>query len=99
MAKLVTIKLPDGTQLEAETSAEAGPRNVARGKSDEIDLAAELKRVEAAAGLVIETFRRVAPDECEVELGIKLGGKVGVILAEGTAEASFRVKLKWVNKP
>lgn len=35
------------------------------------------------------------PDEFGVEFGIKLGGKANVIVASGTAEVNFIVKLTW----
>lgn len=36
-----------------------------------------------------------APDEFGVEFGLKLGGQTNMIIASGTAEVNFVVKLTW----
>lgn len=98
MSKVVPIKLPDGTVLGAEIGEveTTMPKAIARGSSlEEVDFAAALKRVEVAAGLLMQTLVNIKPKECELQFGIKLGGKAGVIFAEGTAEANFTVKMKW----
>jgi hypothetical protein len=41
--------------------------------------------------------RSSGPDECCVEFGLKLGGETGVIVAKGTAEVNFVVRLTWKN--
>ncbi len=99
MSKVVPIKLPDGTVLGAEIgeSESTLPKAIARGSLEEVDFAAALKRVEVAAGLMMQTLVNIKPKECELTFGIKLGGKAGVIFAEGTAEANFTVKLKWTS--
>lgn len=41
--------------------------------------------------------RSAGPDECCVEFGLKLGGEMGVIVAKGTTEVHFIVKLTWTK--
>jgi hypothetical protein len=48
---------------------------------------------------VSEWVRARSPDECGVEFGLKLGGETGVIVAKGTAEVNFLVKLTWRKNP
>lgn len=38
------------------------------------------------------------PQEVEVEFSIKVGGESGVFVAKASAEANFKVKVKWVYK-
>ncbi len=35
------------------------------------------------------------PDQIAVEFGLKLGSKVGVVIASGSSEANFKVSLTW----
>lgn len=39
--------------------------------------------------------REVAPEECCIEFGVKLGGETSVVIAKGTAEVNFVFKLTW----
>lgn len=96
---IVPLRLPDGTEISAEVSEGGGytPSAISRDPDERIDFAAALKRVEMAAGLLVESLKKVQPQECELTFGIKLGGKAGVIFAEGTAEANFTVKMKWTQ--
>lgn len=38
---------------------------------------------------------RLAPDEFTLEVGLKIGGEHGLILAKGTAEANIKLTAKW----
>jgi Trypsin-co-occurring domain 1 len=38
-----------------------------------------------------------APDEIQMEFGLKLGGEAGLIFAKGTAEANFAVTVTWAK--
>lgn len=39
--------------------------------------------------------RDASPDEFGVEFGVKIGGQANAIIASGTAEVNFLVKLTW----
>jgi len=54
-----------------------------------------LDKVKPALHAVSSWARSASPDECCVEFGLKLGGESGVIIAKGTAEVNFVVKLTW----
>jgi hypothetical protein len=52
--------------------------------------------------LVEVLFERIssvskAPKEVELNLGLKLSGKVGIFVAESSGEATIAVKLKWTS--
>jgi hypothetical protein len=38
-----------------------------------------------------------APKEVELNLGLKLSGKIGIFVAESSGEATIGVKLKWAS--
>lgn len=40
-----------------------------------------------------------APDEVQVELGLKFSAKAGIILTSVDSEANFKIVLKWQNNP
>jgi len=54
-----------------------------------------LEKITPTVDAVSEWVRARSPDECGVEFGLKLGGETGVIVAKGTAEVNFVVKLAW----
>lgn len=57
-----------------------------------------LEQVKPTLAMVAATLRELGPDEAEVEFGLKMGGETGVIIAKGTAEVNFAVRLTW-NRP
>lgn len=38
------------------------------------------------------------PSQIELEFGVKLGAKAGLVIASADSEVTFRVKLAWSNK-
>jgi len=54
-----------------------------------------LASLQPSLSKVTKTLQAVAPDEMEVEFGLKMGGETGIIVARGTAEVNFRVTLCW----
>jgi hypothetical protein len=54
-----------------------------------------LRAVRPALRTVVNTVRELSSDEVEVEFGLKVGGESGVIIAKGTSEVNFAVRLTW----
>lgn len=54
-----------------------------------------LDKVRPTLHSLSKSANSAGPDECCVEFGLKLGGELGVIVAKGTAEVHFAVKLTW----
>lgn len=54
-----------------------------------------LEQVKPVLARVAETVRSLGPDEAGVEFGLKMGGETGVVIAKGTAEVNFAVRLVW----
>ncbi|WP_151485265.1 CU044_2847 family protein [Streptomyces albicerus] len=54
-----------------------------------------LRRVQPALAQVSAAVKELQPDEMEIEFGLKVGGESGVIIAKGTAEVNFAVRVLW----
>jgi len=106
MTRLIRVPLEDGTSVVVE---EADPGGVVRaGKPGEVVAQAErtlessLDSVRRAAAAVIDSLREAeqAIEAVDVELGIKLAAQAGVVIANASTEANFRVTLHWRrNRP
>ncbi|MFF3326993.1 CU044_2847 family protein [Streptomyces sp. NPDC002889] len=102
MAELVMMTVDDneGTAVfevdsglagsDLELAADGGV--VARAQTS---LREALERVQPALAQVSATVRELKPDEMEIEFGLKIGGESGVIIAKGTAEVNFAVRVLW----
>jgi len=58
---------------------------------------AALDKIRPAAQTIIKKLRSLhdAPDEIEVEFGLKLSAEAGAIIAAGGVGANYTVTLKW----
>ncbi|MGH3624461.1 MAG: CU044_2847 family protein, partial [Sciscionella sp.] len=73
--------------------ATAKPHEVAARAAETLEQT--LDRVKPALRSLSQWAKSAGPDECCVEFGLKLGGEAGVIVAKGTAEVNFVVRLTW----
>jgi Trypsin-co-occurring domain 1 len=80
-------------QLAAD---DASGRDVARAPQT---LADAFDRLGPALSTMLLKLRSAehAPDEIQMEFGLKLGGETGLIFAKGTAEANFAVTVMWAK--
>lgn len=83
---------PDAMDLDL---AAAGDGVVARAR---VSVHEALEQIKPTLTRVADTLRELGPDAAEVEFGLKMGGETGVIIAKGTAEVNFAVRLTW-NRP
>ena len=73
--------------------ASPGPGEVAaRAK---VTLEEALAKLKPSLQKVVHMLRELSPDETVVEFGLKIGGEAGVIIAKGTAEVNFTVRMSW----
>jgi len=104
MKRLIEFPLEEGGTILVEVSdsqPEEGIVKAARG--DEVVMHASqtfeqaLDTLKPAAGAVVKKFRLLpdAPDEVQVEFGIKLSAAAGALIASTGAEANFKVSLTW----
>ena len=84
---------PEGGVVKAARPGEV----VARAKET---LEEALDKIQPAAQSVITKLRGLhdAPNEIEVEFGIKLSAEAGAFIASAGVEANYKVTLKWSNK-
>jgi len=105
MAYLMEVPIGDGSGEAVIVEVEpreipddlvlAGPERAKLAAKAGESLQAGLNQIKPALDAVVKWVREAQPDEFAVEFGLKLGGETSVIIAKGTAEVNFVVKLKW----
>jgi hypothetical protein len=105
--RLVFFPLESGgnVMIEVEDGAEA---TVTRGlrPSEVIETVgssfeAALEAVKPTAIAIANKLRNFAdaPDDLEIEFGLKFAGQAGAFIAAASTEAQFRVKMVWKGRP
>lgn len=100
-----------GVPVEANSDeileVEADPRDVPEGlvlaspepgiivDRAKVSLDEALTKLKPSLQRIARTLKELSPDEAEVEFGLKIGGETGVIVAKGTAEVNFVVRITW----
>lgn len=56
-----------------------------------------LTRLKPSLDRLVHVLKEISPREIAVEFGLKIGGETGVIIAKGTAEVNFIVRMSWEN--
>ena len=100
---MMEVPLADGHSVVVEVDRREVPGELvlATAKPYEVAVRATetleqtLDKVRPALHSLTQWAKSAEPDECCVEFGLKLGGELGVIVAKGTAEVNFVVKLTW----
>jgi hypothetical protein len=107
MKRLISYPLESGGYVVIEVEEGAG-RAVTRGlhASDVIETVgnsfeAAIEAIRPAAVAVASKLRNFAdaPEDVEVEFGLKFAGQAGAFIASASTEAQFRVKMVWKGKP
>ena len=61
----------------------------------QISLEEALTKLKPSLQRIIHLLKELSPEETELEFGLKLGGETGVIVAKGTAEVNFVIRMTW----
>jgi Trypsin-co-occurring domain 1 len=61
----------------------------------QVTLEEALAKLRPSLQKVVHLLKELSPDETMVEFGLKIGGETGVIIAKGTAEVNFTVRMSW----
>jgi hypothetical protein len=61
----------------------------------DVTLDQALARLKPSLRKVMNVLKDLGPDEAEVEFGLKIGGETGVVIAKGTAEVNFVIRMSW----
>jgi hypothetical protein len=65
----------------------------------QVSLEEALAKLRPSLLKITHLLRELSPEETEVEFGLKLGGETGVIVAKGTAEVNFTIRMTWKADP
>lgn len=101
MSELVRFETGQGNWLLVEMDDEAvGVDRVARREPDGVIVASSrleeaVAQIKPAIRSVLATLRELAPDEHEIEFGIKLTAEAGVVVAKTAMEGHFTVRMGW----
>jgi|SRR5215471_7943087 len=105
MAYLLSLPVTVGSDevlvLEADRSEVAGDLVLASPEPGKVADRARISLEEALKGLkpslqkISHLLKELSPDETVLEFGLKIGGETGVIIAKGTAEVNFTVRMSW----
>ncbi|MGD0700930.1 MAG: CU044_2847 family protein [Trebonia sp.] len=60
-----------------------------------VTLEQALAKLKPSLQKMVHMLKELSPDEAEVEFGLKIGGETGVIIAKGTAEVNFVIRMSW----
>ncbi|GLX50746.1 hypothetical protein Shyhy01_36960 [Streptomyces hygroscopicus subsp. hygroscopicus] len=82
----------DGDLAGSDLELAAGGDLVGRARAS---VSEALDQVRPVLARVVETTRDLGPQEVEIQFGLKMGGETGVIIAKGTAEVNFAVRMVW----
>ena len=63
-----------------------------------VTLEEALSKLQPSLHKVLHMLKEMSPDETVVEFGLKIGGEFGVIIAQGTAEVNFTVRMSWKSE-
>ena len=61
----------------------------------QITLEEALRKLKPSLQKIVHLLKELAPEETVIEFGLKIGGETGVIIAKGTAEVNFTVRMSW----
>ncbi|MBB5121033.1 hypothetical protein AF335_20200 [Streptomyces eurocidicus] len=100
MSDLVRFEAPDGSSMIVEIEENTpGLENVARDDDGLLTAGRRLDQILSGSRPAIEALlgllRQLAPDEYDIEFGIKLNAEAGVVVAKSATEGHFGVRLGW----
>ncbi len=103
MAELVRFSGPEGASLLVEVEDDGpGLELISRDPDGVVQAGRRLEdalaAVRPAIRSVVDSVRSLAPDEYEVEFGMKLNAESGVVIAKTAVEGHFTVRIHW-NRP
>jgi hypothetical protein len=91
---VVEVRADELTTGELELAASDPAHLVVRARQSFRDAVAAVR---PALSAVVGELRQLAADEVEVEVGLKVGTSAGIVIAQGTTEVNFAVRLKWTK--
>jgi hypothetical protein len=81
-----------GLVLATAPNPDKGLKGIAKAQ---VSLDQALTSLKPSLHKISQVLKELAPGEAEVEFGLKIGGETGVIIAKGTAEVNFVIRMTW----
>jgi len=63
-----------------------------------VTLEEALNKIKPPLHKFVDAFKELSPQETEIEFGIKMGGETGMVVAKGTAEVNFVIRMTWKSE-
>lgn len=99
MTRLVEYPLDGGGSILVEVDdGHDGPRRAAdTGTPEKMTRTFEetAKSIRPIGEALLAQAKALSPDSVELELGVKLNAKAGIVLASSSAEGNVKITLKW----
>jgi hypothetical protein len=104
VSRLIEVPLSAGGSITVEVDEPAGGRTMRGGERGAELVERGGRTLEESLGTIAPALREVLDrvrgvstelSQVEVELGLKLTGEAGMVIAKAGAEANFRVLVRW----
>jgi hypothetical protein len=100
MTDVIRVPIEGGGEIIAEVDGGLGVELVASTDPTDIPLASTslekaVANLRPMAKAVLGQLEELAPDEVQVELGLKFSAAVGVMLAKTSGEGSCKITIGW----
>jgi hypothetical protein len=89
---LLVVEVDDADGGLVLASAPGPSGGIARAQ---VTLEDALHKLKPSLQKIAHLLKDLSPREAEVQFGLKIGGETGVIIAKGTAEVNFIVRMSW----
>lgn len=95
------LQSDDVVVFEVDSSEISGDLVLASNEPDKIADRARVSLEEALAKLrpslekIRHLLKELSPETTVIEFGIKIGGETGIIIAKGTADVNFTIRMSW----
>ncbi|MGX1161281.1 hypothetical protein FBY31_0345 [Arthrobacter sp. SLBN-100] len=99
MTEVLRYEVGSGTVLVEVDDNSYGVDHPARNEQGILDVGRRLEdalaSVRPAALAVMEAMAELTPEQVEIEFGVKLAGDAGALIAKGTQDAHFVLRMSW----
>jgi hypothetical protein len=99
MTEVLRYEVGSGTVLVEADENSYGVNRPSRNEQGIVDVGRRLEdalaSVRPAARAVLEAMAELTPEQMEIEFGVRLAGDAGALIAKGTADAHFVLRMSW----
>lgn len=103
MTEVLRYEVGSGTVLVEVDENSYGVDHPARNEQGILDAGRRLEEalasVRPAATAAVEAMRELAPEQMQIEFGVKLSGYAGAIIARTSADGHFILRMSWSAAP